>query len=916
MMACKFTYNTVQAQQGQGHSIQLKKRNENRTVLIMGRKYLDEFGQKILNLNIGKHKDELPPYLIRDKLDSHIIDMIENGIVSLIIKEEVENSLTEDDDNDHEDNLQSLEHEISSIIGDDCFDLETREMVELETQELMDVIKDDSSSLVKKGHVSGKKKGGEMGGQPATPETEKTDSTNESKSDKKQEEDSSSPTDMVVTTPSRLVVKNNGNIDLVDKDHHVDEVNGNGTEEETMEKSQHSSTKSIDLDSVHCKSDNSALIDGVVRNGAMCPSSPIHRSFDFANEEQIQLIDIQCLSPEQKSKLKKLTSINLQGLDEDEAIISIIEGNNLNQKDTQSRSYGFVSKLKNLAGAKKDRRIGKAPVQEEEKKNENGDDEDEAFTKPQVTIKETDDVRKIYDSDELISSNTDHVEIDYLEKINEINLDHVALPQNGENAIKFGIRFFFAVFVGLFNEFHLHDEQSCCPIEIVFRLWKAILRTEQVLDGVQTKSILEAFEAVSVSISENDFQIESFETLGGIDLKICNFIKAALTNVGIICVESIEQYYVKENLNSGFTFTSIALKSGPYSAVRRKCIAKQVFPSIDEKSLKWHDIIIRGCKEILNCELSTEDLYNDPEPSNQLSIWYAIRYLPYHITSHGSYKDSLNMLLDKNFTIHRINSCGCTQATIQHLKDSRITTKAMAENDDENCAHSDYQQAASKAIRELILEVLEEMKKDVGDMLKKSSIMSEDDTFSSKRRAFDIGSAMHQLGRSFGQAECYQKEIDVYSEALRLKTVSGCPESQLINTLLSMSVCYRHLGNPITALSRLNEVLKIETKCHGEVHSNIGALSQYKGLIQCELGEFNEALSHFQTTLRIHKILNIPSGIVVTLCLIGKVQQEVGEYLLALDSFQTAKSSLDMIEQSEGLRHAEILQVRKIVSNM
>ena len=571
----------------------------------------------------------------------------------------------------------------------------------------------------------------------------------------------------------------------------------------------------------------------------------------------------------------------------------------------QSRSYGFVSKLKIIAGGNENQ------VEEENKRNQDLVYETEALSKPPVTIKENEDVRQIYDSDDLISLSDDKAEIDYVDKINSINLGHL-LSENIEALIRTGVKLFFVVFLEIFTGSPLNAERGCCPIDIVFRLWKAILRREKdLVDGITNRQIFEAFEAVVAGVSEDDYQIENFETMGGLDLKTCNFIKAALTSVDIITADSIDQYYIQDDMESGFTFTSIALTDGPYSSQRRREIANKIFPRIDEKSLKWHDIIIRGCKELLNCELTTEELYNDPEPSNRLSVWYATRYLPYHISSHGSYKDSLTLLLDKNFTIHRMNSCGCFEATTRHLKDTLITTKLMAEDDNENSVHLDYTQAASRAIKEQMLEILELKKKDVGDQLKKSNIMNQDDVYSCKRRALDIGSAMHKLGHSFGQTGLYQKEIDIYSEAVRLKTVSGCPESQVVNTLLSMSVCYRHLGNPLTALSRLNEVLKIETQLNGEIHPNIAALSQYKGLIQSEVGDYDEALFSFQTTLRIHKMLNIPSGIVLTLCSIGKVQQELGDYVLAIDSFQTAISSLDMIEQKGSLRHAEILQVSK-----
>ncbi len=863
MMACKFTYNTVQSERGHS-SIQLRKQNEDRNTLIMGRKYLDEYGQKILKLNVGKHKNELPPYIIRDKLHKKLSAMIDNGIVSLA-----------------NDKFTSLEHEISSIIGDDdCFDLETKE--------IMDIIDDLNSDG--------------QNNSPSTPETERTDNSCLENEVSKEEDKA---TVIVSPTPSNEMTTPLVKNDVLDeKDTGEEEVNDLTTEEETMEKSQHSG-KSIDLESEGGKSEcSSAVLDEVVNNKAISPS-PIHKSFDFC-DEQIQLIDVQCLPPEQKSMLKKLTTINLEGLDENEAIISIIEGNTLNKNDKRSRSYGFVSKLKNIAGGRSKK---EDEGNEEYKNNKQNETSHELITKPQVTIEETEDVRKIYEKN---YTKLEHVEskINYSERLNSLTLGRT-LPKNDEDMIKNGIKFFFAVFVHMFSEPQPDGEHNYCPIEIVFRLWKAILRSERELYGIQTNKILQTFEAVAVGNDVDDYQICDFETLAGIDLNICNFIRTTMTDLGIIQTETRDQFYIQDDSSSAFTSTSIFLNGDPLAIERRTELTNNIFPGMDLKSPKWHDIIVRGCNEILNCDLSTQEIYNDPDPSNKLSIWYATRYLPYHITANGSYKDALNLLLDRKFTIHRMNSCGYASATTQHLNDLKSTIKLMLDNNCENSLKSDYTQAAVKAIHEQVLNILEERKKVVDDMLMRSRGISPEEAEVYKNEARDIGNAMHQLGVSFGKEGLHQKEIDVYSEALRLKEASSCPENEIADTLLSMSVCYRQLDNPLTALARLHEVLKIELKLHGEIHPNVGEVSHYKGLIHCEIEEFHEAHLCFQKTLRIQKSLNSPNGIVRTLCWIGQIQERMGDFHQALDSFQTALSSLEMIEDEEGLRHAEILQVRK-----
>ena len=138
-MACKFTYNTVRSEQG--HTIQLKKNIEDRKVLIAGRKYLDQYGQRILKLQVGKHRNELPAFTIQDKIDPSVMRSIENDM----------NSLSHD-------KLKSLEDEISAIIEEDSLELSTRDIKLLggKNDDLSPSTTDTGSSSNSEGEVRSK----------------------------------------------------------------------------------------------------------------------------------------------------------------------------------------------------------------------------------------------------------------------------------------------------------------------------------------------------------------------------------------------------------------------------------------------------------------------------------------------------------------------------------------------------------------------------------------------------------------------------------------------------------------------------------------------------------------------------------------------------------------------------------------
>jgi hypothetical protein len=102
-----------------------------------------------------------------------------------------------------------------------------------------------------------------------------------------------------------------------------------------------------------------------------------------------------------------------------------------------------------------------------------------------------------------------------------------------------------------------------------------------------------------------------------------------------------------------------------------------------------------------------------------------------------------------------------------------------------------------------------------------------------------------------------------------------------------MSLCYRNNGDIRNALLRYNELFSIELTIHGEFHEFTSKTLHLQGIIHAELEEYGKSLGCFQKSLHTLRVVGISSNeaVIKTLCWIGKVQRETGDFPKALDSF-------------------------------
>ncbi len=830
LMACKFTYNTVQSEQG--HSIQLKKHIEDRKVLIIGRKYLDQYGQRILKLQVGKHRNELPPFIIKDKIDQNVMLSIENDINSL----------------SHE-KLRSLEDEISAIIEEDSLELSTREIKLLKT-------KNDLS--------------------PSTPDTES----------------SSNSAEDIRSSSNGESKHDNVDDNFAPKDS-LQAVNGLTTQPEEVKQTMEVTERCAEDEDKSNKSENRAIKGSV--------ASPLRESCHNPIMHKITK-DVKTLSDEEKKTLDEISKFSDDGEDDDDMIMSVVDGKPIDSSKKQSRTYGLMKKLKDMATRRNEEKEEKKMITSEEASVVTH------TTHSDIRIKNTEalhlklgvhDVRTVDEEKELNTSNFDiNFDIDSF----EVGCD---ISEDDDNAIKTGLKLFFVVLTQIFSKWPNETSSlTYTPLEIVFRLWSAVLRSELELKGIKTHLIFEAFRKVAALSAENNDIGTKSDTLSEDDLKICNFISHALTEEGLIQKEMVEM----EGLNSKVSYESI--KATEASHAYSEELAQKCFPElIKKKSSVWHDIIVRGCNETLESVSQLDISSNGINQSDSLSLFYAGRLLPYHIFASGRSNEAISLLLDRSFVIHRYNTCGYLLGTLQQLTDAQMVIKKMKEAGSDDI---EFGRSALEAIHDIILGELDERKKEIDlEVKRKQSNENGTDHQLNLQLAHDIGCALHHLGLSMGKSGWYQREIDVYSEALRLKLLSGCSNALVAETTLSMSICYRNLGDLSAALARCKDVLSIETKVYGgENHINISKIFHRQGILLSELGEYDDALVCFEKSLRILKLLGTPpsdEGFVKTVCWIGKVQRDKGDFLKALGSFQTAKET---IVEKNHIDLAEIFQVR------
>jgi len=148
--------------------------------------------------------------------------------------------------------------------------------------------------------------------------------------------------------------------------------------------------------------------------------------------------------------------------------------------------------------------------------------------------------------------------------------------------------------------------------------------------------------------------------------------------------------------------------------------------------------------------------------------------------------------------------------------------------------------------------------------------------------------ALYHLGAASGkELGKYMDEIDLYNESLQLKksfTYDDNHTESMAETLVCMIACYYILGDFRDLMTRYNEAMCVYNNWLEGNHSNVPKLLHSMGVLNCELGGFQESLDSYKESLS----LNHEHGgkdSVNTSCWMGRINREKNTYNSASDYF-------------------------------
>jgi len=215
-------------------------------------------------------------------------------------------------------------------------------------------------------------------------------------------------------------------------------------------------------------------------------------------------------------------------------------------------------------------------------------------------------------------------------------------------------------------------------------------------------------------------------------------------------------------------------------------------------------------------------------------------------------------LNDKTFVRRRIRVLGASGAAKAHVGDvdellCLIEKQTMNGDptseliDEQECLLGAYQQVLKYCLHETD-ELSKPHKDDEGNIKLGKTAMY---------RTADIGNALHLLGASLGGYGFFDKEMEYYNEALRLKklSVNGDIEKSVSasDTLHSMGFSLDNAGKSDEALECYDQALAIRYACLGDDDLRVAETQHNKGALLCEEDRAEEALECLEEALHIRE---------------------------------------------------------------
>jgi hypothetical protein len=639
LLACHFKYvrlasKTPEKQKpngsAPGNAVKLSKDNENRDVLVAARRYLQEYGIEVMNLHPGKHRNELPPFVIHDDIPTDALQRIQDNVHAVASA----NGGARIENMESISQRRSQEYDLSctsSVVTPMSQGVHMSESAPPSPDTMCtapDISPDDMSlsSAFSYGNQSFVSSGGSFVDQDCF--EEKKESAEESQAYIATEETATNTkTDLAMKRPVAI-----SPISRAQPQQKIENSPNGVADSEQMKESSLKREQSLEarLDQLNVRKIGGSMdldsLDGDDQSLGTVENDEKRRIFSLTKEE----ID----SLEHISKCD-----NFDGRSEDERVLSVATGKatRIDQSRNSSKSNSLFTKLNKLA----------------QKKDKKGRGEDVNDHKTVATIASNSIIR---------IKNSDGLSVDATcpgRTSRRGNRDTKPTPAESveikasdgadahhKAAIDVGLKLFFAIFVVTYNfgDDFLTDEQlleadtvdesdtvgPLVPIEILYKLWSTFLRSERSFNAMDGREVYQTFIEVARS-QVGDIEDKSMlASLGENDIRACKYIIRALHDSGLVYVSEISLRMHQSSIGGRNSQNRVAIglrgeASQPYGLELAGCLNIQyetndtsnpprqksdLDVAIERLRTRCHNIIGRSLRESIDLE-STDAIFID-----------------------------------------------------------------------------------------------------------------------------------------------------------------------------------------------------------------------------------------------------------------------------------------------------------------
>jgi len=960
LLACKFTYTTIQSKSNDAkknlngnapaNAIKLTKDKENRSLIVAARRYMHEYGNRAMMLKPGKHRNELPPYVIQDDVSRDVLQIIRQNVDAVIAEGShncIENLNTM---NGSEDGSYSFdEHSISYSQSQASFSQAS--FSTLETSPSMRHYDCNPPSPVTICTVSEVDAPDDVSLSSAF-----TMESGISISDRNKSTIESEPQLHQLPSPDSVVspeIIGSNSEKLTDKLKSLSQASiatssdsSVAAREKEDSKSQISEISKTNEQGAETFYElNQSLEVRLDRMGAKIETQSDENELDIiatknADDQSIGASDclsrseaLSLLTDKDRESLDEISSVDISGKSEGEKILSIAMGREI-PNSYKGSLFMKLNKLTTKGKAQnidtpKDQKSISSMISHSVIRIQNSDG---VSVQPRVSPYKERWKSSIQSASTKVASNI----------VGTIKIGGSIEGQN-RTIIEIGLNLFFAVFVVTYNDGDtfltsrqliknsngspsMDENGPCIPIEIVYKLWTTLLRGERTFNSVSGREIYMQF--VKIAKNQDAYIDDDFlmSTLSENDRCACKYIAFTLQSSGLLKTEQLalgmEHMGVTEK-NANFRIGIVISKSacidfGVEIARDRLDIKYESTPQmkgqyhtskVKKLQKRCHTILSRSLKENIDIECKA-GLFIDRQASiDVLSTWYILQWLPCHMLSADIDEEAVPLLHDMRYMKFRLETNGLYHTTVQYVHECRMMRSKLQDKGETmttDTLHScdDYSSRAAKAIYDGILSFLNETRKEVA---RTYGQRPSDDLCN------DLAEALHHIGLAIGEIGRPREEIDVLNEALRFKIASTTlAKDSIAETQVHLASCYHQVGDPIKAMVSYNEALILHENASGKHHVALTRILYQMGVIACEQCDYENAKSNFMRALSISKRRNATDqckkDIAKIYSWLGNIQRERGHRPSALDFFE---KSLKAMESSVGRDHldtAEIMQ--------